>query len=213
MMNPKTDAGTEYNMPKKRKTLPDNFEALVKSGNIEELKKIYEKCEINAYKKYDKTTAMFIDNVPDELVKWLVEQGADIEFRDNYGNTALHRQAAYGGNAKLLVELGADISARNSSNETPLHEAAWSFQAQTVCELIDMGADVNATGGYEWNPVTPLESVLQRCLNYDIPKTLETEKVFIDKKTPVTDKMRTFVTKIGEQFEFSKDSFNEEYLQ
>ena len=58
-----------------------------------------------------------------EVVRFLIEKGADINARDDRGETALH-SAARGGSLKavrFLVEKGADINARNMyTNKTPL---------------------------------------------------------------------------------------------
>ena len=38
----------------KRKTLPKDFEQLVEVGNEQEIKNVFEKCDINAYGGYNK---------------------------------------------------------------------------------------------------------------------------------------------------------------
>lgn len=38
----------------KRKTLPKDFEQLVEAGNEQEIKSVFEKCDINAYGGYNK---------------------------------------------------------------------------------------------------------------------------------------------------------------
>lgn len=50
--------------------------------------------------------------ISDELVRWLVEQGANINAGDNYIRLALHNQTiSWGGIYELLLELNADIEA------------------------------------------------------------------------------------------------------
>ena len=56
-----------------------------------------------------------------EVVKCLVENGAEIESKDWSGRTPLH-QAAFNGDldiVKYLVENGAKIETRDDQNETP----------------------------------------------------------------------------------------------
>ena len=60
-------------MAKKRKTLPKDFSELLATANIETLKAVYEKCELDAYDGSNKESALFLRHIPDELVKWLVE--------------------------------------------------------------------------------------------------------------------------------------------
>ena len=61
-----------------------------------------------------------------EMVKFLVENGTDLEARDSFGNTALHR-AAGGGHlpvSKYLVDNRADVNATNDDDLTPRGLAA-----------------------------------------------------------------------------------------
>lgn len=98
-------------MAKKRVTLPKDFNELLTDGNIDQLKAVYDKCELTAHNGiYSLSTALHFGGVPDELVIWLVEQGLDINIPDYYGATPLYRQATMGRDTvKLLLELGADI--------------------------------------------------------------------------------------------------------
>lgn len=56
------------------------------------------------------------------IVRYLVENGAKVNDRDNEGNTPLHKAASKGnlGNVKYLIQKGADIKAKNSDGYTPL---------------------------------------------------------------------------------------------
>ncbi len=102
-------------MARKRKTLPKNFQELIEKGNLEELKNVFDTCEINAKGGYDKSTAISFHRVPDELVRWLVENGLDIdEASYTYKETPLHQQAS-SGDISLFIELGTNINARDSS--------------------------------------------------------------------------------------------------
>lgn len=54
------------------------------------------------------------------LVRWLVEQGADINARDKYQRTPLYSQAGtWSGNIPLFLELGAELEALDYQNQTP----------------------------------------------------------------------------------------------
>lgn len=57
-----------------------------------------------------------------EIVKYLRERGANIEARDDFGNTALI-QASFKGRfevVKYLIEKGANIDKKNTNGETAL---------------------------------------------------------------------------------------------
>jgi ankyrin repeat protein len=101
-------------MAKKRKTLPKNFGDLITAKDIPALKAVFDTCEIWAYEGFNKETALHFYNVPDELARWLVERGLDINVCDHYERTPLHRQATIGSDSvNVLLELGADMQAKD----------------------------------------------------------------------------------------------------
>ncbi len=59
-----------------------------------------------------------------EIVKLLVEKGADVNAKDNDGQTVLHR-AAYERNLDvvkwLVEEKGADVNAKDNNGKTPVN--------------------------------------------------------------------------------------------
>jgi ankyrin repeat protein len=85
-----------------------------------------------------------------DMVKLLLEYGADVNITGNYEWTALH--CAVHMNrfevAKILIDNGADVSA--NPHDTPLMVAAGFIGTKSPCQidmfqlLIDSGADVNA---------------------------------------------------------------------
>lgn len=60
-----------------------------------------------------------------EEVRFLLNNGVDVDARTAYGRSALHEAALYGlpDIASLLIERGADVNARNPRGETPLFYA------------------------------------------------------------------------------------------
>lgn len=193
---------------KKRKTLPKNFKDLIESGNIEAMKAVYDDCAIDAYGGYDRETPLHFYRVPDELVIWLVEQGLDINTPSHtYKRTPLHQHATVGDDTvKLLLDLGADIEAPDKHGSTPLHNAAGFHKTDTVRLLVERGANVNAGGQ------TPLGYALYRCRNSDIPHMAAVARILIDAGAEIAPDMAERVQDIGQEFEFHRDNFNEDYL-
>jgi ankyrin repeat protein len=96
----------------------------------------------------------FLETIPYgkvEEVRRLLKNGADINTKDEYGSTALHKAATFH-NLKVIEQLledGAEINIKNNFNETPLLAANSFFLPserghKTASELIKKGADVNA---------------------------------------------------------------------
>lgn len=199
-------------MAKKKKTLPNNFDELIKENNIENLKKVFDTCELDAIGGYGKATALSFFNVPDELVRWLVENGADIEALDTYERTALHQHSmARSGKIAVFLELGANVNSIDKYGDTPLHFAAGSsFNVSSVKELIEYGADIKSLNA---NKQTPLEKALSRANNIDIKHLVEISQILLPKDTEITQKMKDEITRIGENFEFHRENFNKDYLK
>src|SRR5271157_1353911 len=80
-------------------------------------------------------------------VKELLSQGADVNFRNNYGATPLIEASLRGYEAmvRTLLEHGADVGTADTVfGATALNFAALTGQAQVVEFLLKWGADVNA---------------------------------------------------------------------
>ncbi len=197
-------------MGKKKKTLPKNFGELVEAGDLAVLKAVFDSCEWDARGGYSKETALSFFKIPDELVRWLVEQGADIKAANTYSRTALHEQAEYWcGNVGLLIELGADIDALDYQNHTPLHMAAGRYRTEAVKTLLAHGANILAQNKMGH---TPLAHALARCQNADIEPMAEIADILLAAGTPVTPDMAESVARIGKSFEFHRENFNKDSL-
>ena len=83
-----------------------------------------------------------------EAMAVLLNQGADVKAKDNFGRTPLHYTAEKNASAmaEVLLNQGADVNAKDNLSRTPLHYAAEKNASATVEVLLKQGADVNAKG-------------------------------------------------------------------
>ncbi len=193
----------------KRKTLVKDFDEIFERGNEEEIKAIFEKCDINAYGGYDKTNALSF-KLSENIMKWLVEQGADIDYKDTYHNTPLHHQVINpNGNPEFLIRLGANIEAVNSRNETPLFYATQYFRLNHLKTLVEAGANINAKNDMNQ---TPLLKAMAVAKNANIPDLVIMIKYLIDKGAKLSGEEQKQVERIGTDFEWFRDRINKDYI-
>lgn len=107
--------------------------------------------DIHQVNRYGETL-LFIAPKQVEVFKYLIDCEVEIDWRDNWGNTALHIHANDGNIdlVRILLEHGADVNARNGFGATPLHSALRGGDNENidlvVIELLRHGVDVNAVG-------------------------------------------------------------------
>ncbi|MBT0995130.1 ankyrin repeat domain-containing protein [Cellulomonas sp. DKR-3] len=172
------------------------------------MRRVFDRCHVDATGGSSRHTTLSFTECPDDLARWLVDRGADVDARDAHERTALHHRLDDGA-VELLTSLGADVTAVDYLGETPLHHAAGRARVDGVRALLRHGADVAARdrGGR-----TPLAVALDRCTNLAIAPTSELAAVLLTAGATVDDAMRARVTAIGESFEFSREAFNPDYL-
>jgi ankyrin repeat protein len=111
----------------------DILELLIKSG-----------ADVNYKVDFLDCTSLFHTLLSDSIMTLLLENGADPNVKNSYGDTCLHKAALYScpGNMKLLVRSGADIDSQNYKGNTPLHIAAlYGYGISPVRTLIQLGAN------------------------------------------------------------------------
>ncbi len=107
----------------------------------------------------DKWTALHFATNSIDVVKVLLENGADVNAVDDEKIAALHIAAkeGYVDVARVLIQNGADVNAVDVRKLTALHYAGWKGHVDVVKVLMKNGADVNA-----------VDSENQTALNYSV---------------------------------------------
>lgn len=101
-----------------------------------------------------------------ELLRFLLEKGADPNIKDDAGQDALYWTVTSGAEdsreiAELLIRYGAHVNARDKHGLTLLHWVALSGSSDIAALLIANGAGVNATDrvgqtplDFAWKPLS-----------------------------------------------------------
>ncbi|MDE6208987.1 MAG: hypothetical protein K2M73_04840 [Lachnospiraceae bacterium] len=198
---------------KRKKTLPADFEEILKRGDIEEIRNVLEKCEVDAHKPYEKKTVLFFTELPEEIIRYLVlERGTDINQLSQHNNTALAEHAfSHLEHIPLFIELGADVNYYEGFGSTPIHQVAGFHRVEGVRELLKYGADPSIRCG--WYKDNAMEHTLKTCRNIDICNTAEIAEMLIEKGVTVTEEMKKEVVRIGTDFEFYRSEMAPECVE
>lgn len=87
-----------------------------------------------------------------DLVELLLDNGVDVNSRDDGGFSPLHL-ASEKSVAELLIRYGADVNAKDVNGLTPLHVAACSCYMDVAETYIEAGADINSYSDYFKTPL------------------------------------------------------------
>ena len=195
----------------KRKTLPTNFTEILKTGSFEDQKAVFDSCALDAYERgYSHDTALHQYAIKEELTRYLVAEGLNINTQNAYGRTPLYTHSTVGAPlVAVLLELGADVNLANNDGCTPLFTALANARKDTVKLLLEHGADIKHKNQAKQNA---LEYGLSLTANASIPDMLQCAKLMLDAGTKVTKNMQKCVKAIGDNFERYREAFNKDLL-
>ena len=195
----------------KRKTLPTNFTEILENGSFEEQKAVFDSCALDAYERgYSHDTALHQYAIKEELARYLVSQGLNINTQNAYGRTPLYTHSTVGAPlVAVLLELGADVNLANNDGCTPLFTALANARVDTVKLLLEHGADIKHKNQAKQSA---LEYGLSLTSNASIPDMLQCSKLMLDAGTKVTKNMQKCVKAIGDNFERYREVFNKDLL-
>jgi len=133
-------------------------------------------------------------------IKLLLNYGADINYQDKYGRTALMLQSFFNNNdcVEFLINNGAGINIKDNEGRTALFYAIWGVNIEAIKIIIKHGTDFNKidSKGY-----TPLDIA---CIRYTTP---ETSKEMIKILTASGAKNKTVID--NNKIKFYRDSLME----
>jgi len=123
----------------------------------------------------------------EELIKQILDRGADVNAHDDFGLTALHHAVAavHKEALAMLLEHGALVDAKDNAGRTPLHYAAGAncgtanpereYEVEIVRRLLDVGADIDAQDNIGWTPIHYSAFILNaEMVEYLIQKGVDT---------------------------------------
>ncbi len=107
------------------------------------------KSDINSSNSMGKTAIIEAVEKSKGSVPLLIEKGANVNVKDNSGNTPLILAVAKKDREtiKLLIEKGASVNARNNMGDTAFTTAAKNGDIETIKILISKGVSVNIKDG------------------------------------------------------------------
>jgi ankyrin repeat protein len=118
----------------------------ISQGNLETVLQLLDVSHINSPDENGWTPIMYASSSgQDQIVKALIEKGADVKIADPKGWTPL-MLASFKGNTnslKYLLEKGADVNAKTPKNTTALMVAAGNGFIEVVQLLLASKADIN----------------------------------------------------------------------
>ncbi len=89
------------------------------------------------------------------VIQMLVNAGADVDAKTNYGSTPLYFAVNYNNHVdaiRVFVDLGADVNAKRNDGNTPLHHASIRGKADVIRVLLELGADDQIKNNAKFKP-------------------------------------------------------------
>lgn len=125
----------------------------IQKGHEQCVKLLLDRGATTKHKTYELGTAptsgalvCAIETGHSSLIPLIIQYGADVNERQGWGGTPLHRAAAHGSIMAIdtLIEAGARRNVRDSRKRTVLHYAAVEGRSEVIPRLLELGFDIEA---------------------------------------------------------------------
>jgi len=135
----------------------------IKSGNVITVKKVLKVLKtVNQACKYGSVPIIELTELSSnakkiEICKLLIDHGADLNFRDKYQNSVLHKAAESDNSIEFiefLLDQGMDIETKDDYDNTPLFNT--NYNPENANLLISRGANVYAKNRNGYSPLTKM---------------------------------------------------------
>lgn len=144
--------------PRNHDPLADDINRVIRQGDVPRLKSLITTTTVNITDGEARTplfAAIIAKNT--DAIKWLIEQGADINQQDRTGWTPLHFavQEKQADTVALLLSCGADANLHDDYGNGPLWRAAFDSRGkyELVESLVHAGADPNHKNNADKSPI------------------------------------------------------------
>ena len=155
----------------------ENIFTRVARGDVATIRSIMmtDKEDVNTRDEFNRTPIFYARSL--EVVKLLIELGADLDARDNRGKSIMgtvldghydpeHKEAddrKFAAAIRTLLSGGADANACNRSKVTPLHYACRKANLFAIKELLREGAGINAKDSDGKTPLFRVADSTTKC--------------------------------------------------
>ena len=142
-------------------------------------------------------------------MRWLIDQGLDINTENRFGKTALAEHAYWGDieRMKVLLDCGADIEA---GKHWPLFQAAMNHQPEAIAFLLERGADLHRENRLSHGRTAFKEAVATADTDA-VRRVLDSIEVLLDAGPVIDDEVREEFTKFGRRFNRMPDKQRDKY--
>ena len=176
-----------------RKTLPEDIEQIIASGDVEAVARAVERCEVGAYLRgsaYESRLMHF--PASEEITDFLLARGEDINSRDRYERTPIHARVRSRclDQIPMLIARGGDINARDTSDQTALFGVVERFPVADVSRMIAWGADPMVVADSRvYGKATLVENAVSWHNFLDAPRALAVIRLLLSVGAPVGERV------------------------